>query len=410
MLTVETITGAARSSRTPDEQAAQIARLRELVGINRLITGPLDPDRVLPLVVEKSAQLIEADACVLLLADAAGRATVVAGLGVDASATAGFETALDEHLDVALRRLLASGAGDELMAVPVVAQGVVDGVLAAHWRAPRGPHPDDEFLLSAMADQAAIALANAVSYQSLYRSEREARETAEQAVLSRDQFLAMVSHDLRNPLGTILMSAMLLQRTLPATGDPSLRLQADRIQRSVDQMIRLVDDLLDVATMEAGTFAVERSPHDAVGLAREVVDPFVASAKARSIDLRVALPEGALPIACDRQRVQQVLGNLLGNAIKFTPEDGSVVLRVEPKAGEAVFSVADTGPGIPDSQLPRIFDRFWQADHQHGTGSGLGLFIARSLVEAHGGRIWAESRMGVGSVFSFAVALLPDGA
>jgi signal transduction histidine kinase len=259
-----------------------------------------------------------------------------------------------------------------------------------------------------MADQTAIALGHALSYQRLYRSERDARETSERAVRTRDEILAMVSHDLRNPLGTISMSATLLLRQLSEATDSSARLQAARIQRSVDQMIHLVDDLLDVARLETGTVDIELAPHDAVAVAREVVDPFLLAARSRSLELRLELPTGALPIACDRRRLLQVLSNLLGNALKFTPSGGVVVLRVAREQDEVVFSVTDTGPGIAAEQLPLVFERFWRADRHSQGGSGLGLFIASSLVAAHGGRIWADSTVGIGSVFSFALAILPD--
>ena len=114
----------------------------------------------------------------------------------------------------------------------------------------------------------------------------------------------------------------------------------------------------------------------------------------RSVELEFALPAAHLPVACDRQRVLQVLSNFLGNAIKFTPEGGRVLLRVERRGDEADFSVRDTGPGIPADQLPHVFERFWRADRKSQRSTGLGLFIARSLVQAHSGRIWAESEVG----------------
>jgi signal transduction histidine kinase len=406
MLTSDSFSGASRGAGA--EQPTDVERLRQLLDVVRLIVGTVDPDKVLPLVVDKTAALIGADESVLLLADTDGRATVAAAVGVSEAEAALFTTRLDEHLDVALRQLLHSRDGDDLVAVPVLAGGAIDGVLAAHWRAPRGCRPDDEFLLSAMADQTAIALGRALSYQRMYRSEREARETAERAVRTRDEILAMVSHDLRNPLGTISMSATLLLRQLSEAADASARLQASRIQRSVDQMIHLVDDLLDVARLETGTFDIELAPHDAVDVAREVVDPFLLAARSKSLELRLELPAGALPIACDRRRVLQVLSNLLGNAFKFTPAGGVVVVRVERQEAEVVFSVTDTGPGIAPEQLPLVFERFWRADRHSQSGSGLGLFIARSLIAAHGGRIWADSVVGVGSVFSFALAVLAD--
>jgi len=407
MLTIATVTGQAAAPPATGDAEQEISRLRRLLEINRLLVGTTDASELLDILVDKAAALVEADACVLLLADASRRARVVAARGLAAEPAAAFSAPLDEQIGVAIAGLLAAADPDVLIAVPVMVHGIIDGVLAAHWRAPRKPRPDDEFLMSAMTDQSAIALANAASYQQLYRGEREARETAERAVASRNELLAMVSHDLRNPLSTIAMSALLLLNGLPEGGPAPLRKQAERIQRSVHQMLRLVDDLLDVATIESGSFSVEKTPHAAFPLLRDALDTCQLAAQDKALVLRLVAPAAELIIACDRERLLQVLVNLIGNAVKFTPRGGTIELRVERRGADAVFSVADSGPGIAPDQLTRVFERYWQANRRSEQGSGLGLFIAKSLIEAHGGRLWAESEVGAGSTFSFAVAALP---
>jgi chemotaxis family two-component system sensor kinase Cph1 len=225
----------------------------------------------------------------------------------------------------------------------------------------------------------------------------------QQAVRARDDLVAVVSHDLRGPLAVIQMQAALLLRTGIDKEEPSLRLRAsaERVQKAVDRMNALIRDLLDLARIEAGRFDVRPRPE---GI-REIVDEALiiayplAEAKRIVIEVEEVSEDGS--VAADRERVFQVLANLTGNAIKFTPEGGKIVLRAEARSHEVLFTVADTGPGIPSEQLPHIFDRYWQARRTAHQGTGLGLYIAKGIVEAHGGRIWAESVPGAGARFYF---------
>src|SRR6266851_1911414 len=161
----------------------------------------------------------------------------------------------------------------------------------------------------------------------------------------------------------------------------------------------LIEDLLDLASIEAGRLTVERKRHPVTPLvqeALELVEPMAAQKKLR---LERELPSEPLDFDCDRERVLQVFGNLIGNAIKFTPEGGTIKVRAEMRGDETLFSVADTGPGIRPDELPHVFDRYWQAKKTARLGTGLGLSIAEGLVEAHGGHIWVESTPGRGSTF-----------
>lgn len=234
------------------------------------------------------------------------------------------------------------------------------------------------------------------------RAEREAAE----ALQARDQVLAVVSHDLRNLLGPIRAGAALMEEGAPP-GTPQRR-QLDRIQRSAAQMERLIQDLLDVARTEAGRLGLERGPLEPAALLGEAVELHRPLAAQRQIRLEGGAPEGLPPVAGDHGRLLQVLGNLIGNACKFTPEGGAVTLQAETAgAGEIRFSVADTGPGIAESDRPYLFEAFWQSARRlsggaaAAGGAGLGLSITKRLVEAHGGRLWVESAPGAGSVFSF---------
>lgn len=228
-------------------------------------------------------------------------------------------------------------------------------------------------------------------------------EREQQAVRARDDLVAVVSHDLKNPLGVIQMQSSLLLRGVGLKDEDfsrRLRASAERIQRSVDRMNALISDLLDLGKIEAGRFEVtptRQQPNMILDEALVVMGPL---AEQKSISLKIDAA-GTPDVLADRDRVYQVLSNLLGNAIKFTPEGGEVRLCTRSDAEGVVFSVVDSGAGIPPEQLQHIFNRYWQAPRTTRQGSGLGLYIARGIVEAHRGRMWVESTLGVGSRFHF---------
>ena len=229
----------------------------------------------------------------------------------------------------------------------------------------------------------------------------------QQAVRARDDLVAVVSHDLRNPLGVIQMqTSQLLRVSTAAQSDQSRRLRtaAERIQRSVDRMNALIQDLLDLAKIEAGRFALQPEPIEVGGLVEETLALMRPLAEARRIAI-LAPSSHAPPVLADPERVFQVFSNLIGNAIKFTPEGGTIAVTVDPQPGCVLFTVRDTGPGIPADQLPQLFNRYWQAPRKGQEGTGLGLYIAKGIVDSHGGRIWVESTPGAGTRFMFTLPL-----
>ena len=166
-------------------------------------------------------------------------------------------------------------------------------------------------------------------------------------------------------------------------------------------MNRLIQDLLDVAKIESGTFSIDSRPLDVSALLRETLDQFGALVEDQNLELERDANPDLPPVSADLDRVLQVFSNLIGNAVKFTPQGGRIVLRADRWDGAVRFSVADTGPGIPPESLPYLFDRFWQARSARRAGAGLGLTICKGIIEAHGGRIWTESEEGQGSTFHF---------
>ncbi len=232
------------------------------------------------------------------------------------------------------------------------------------------------------------------------------RARSDFAIANRDDFLGIVSHDLRNLLQGIVMSTDLLS-IRAADDEAGRRMLAglQRIERYAARMIRLIGDLVDVTSIDAGKLAVTPSRQDLCALVAEAMATFEPVASAKGISLVSENAEPSILADFDYDRMMQVLANLLTNAIKFSPEGGRISIRVERAAGKALCRVADTGPGIPGNMLELVFERFWQIGANDRRGLGLGLYISRCIVEAHGGTIWAESELGEGSRLSFTLPL-----
>jgi two-component system OmpR family sensor kinase/two-component system sensor histidine kinase BaeS len=223
----------------------------------------------------------------------------------------------------------------------------------------------------------------------------------------RREMTADIAHELRTPLSII-------QGNLEAVLDGVYPADAEHIQPALDQaqlLARLVEDLRTLALAEAGQLSLDRQPADAVELVKRVVASFEPQATDKRVALVVDTPPSLPRVQADGQRIAQVLTNLLGNALRYTPENGRVDVQLRAEARSVLITVTDTGPGISADDLPHIFDRFYRADKsrsrdpRNGGGSGLGLAIARSIVAAHGGRIWAESKTGQGTTLAFTLPI-----
>ena len=249
----------------------------------------------------------------------------------------------------------------------------------------------DEAILTQLAQLASVALENARLFKA-----------AQEATRARDDLVAIVSHDLRNPIHTIHMAASFLLDIAP-TNDRRVqaRRQLEVIQRSATRANRLIQDLLDVARIQAGGLAVDPIAVDVKSLVNEAVESATPLASAAHLKVECDVPDQIPMVSSDRERVLQVFANLIGNAIKFTPKGGEIRILASAENSEIRFVVADTGPGIPQAHLAHVFDRYWQAKSTAKLGTGLGLSIAKGIVEAHGGRIWAESPPNSGAQFNF---------
>jgi signal transduction histidine kinase len=242
-----------------------------------------------------------------------------------------------------------------------------------------------------LAQRAALAIENA-----------NLHDTVQRAVRARDEVLGVVSHDLRNPLSTIGMAAGLLAEAGTPDGSKE-QVAVASIERAAHQMNSMVDDLLDITSIEAGHFSVSPSQQDVGQLVRQVSDSLAPIAASKNVHLQYKIAPHTGSVWADSDQISRVFSNLVGNAIKFTPAEGNITIGAARQGSEIRFSVADTGPGISAEQLPHVFDRFWQAKPGDRRGAGLGLSIAEGIVEAHSGSIWVESTMGSGSTFAFAL-------
>ena len=292
-----------------------------------------------------------------------------------------------------LRLLLALGPRS-YMTVPLLARGRTLGAMAfIATGAVRRYTPADLAFAEELARRAAMAVDNARLYG-----------VAQRATSARDEILGIVSHDLRNPLSTISMCASALEESLPSP-EEGIRYMVETIQQSADWMNRLIEDLLDIASIETGHLSVDRRPEPLAPLLAQLETMFGASAAEAGIRFTTEVDAGVPPVLADRERILQVLANLVANARKFTPAGGEIRVRAGIDAAEPAlvrFTVHDTGCGIPQEHLPHLFDRFWQARrNSKERGTGLGLAISKGIIEAHGGRIWVESEVGAGSTFSF---------
>ncbi|HEX3478336.1 MAG TPA: CheR family methyltransferase, partial [Kofleriaceae bacterium] len=414
--------------------ALEIARLREievrehtrlelLAGAGPLLAEPIEYETTLDAVARLVVPVM-ADLCAVDLVEDDGAVTRVAAYHADpeirdqlermfgttprdqvpGDLRAAIETAQPQLRDGAVdpvagdtpeagyRRLADAIGTTSGIRAPLVVRGRVVGILRLVMAGSgRRYVPQDLELARELAHHAALAIERARLYSE-----------AQVAIAARDDLFAFVTHDLQNYLATIRVSATALAARHAADQRPNGHKQIDLISRTVTHMARLIEGLRDATMIETGQFTVATALEDIAALVSDAVETLAPQAEAKQLGLTMQL-DGDLPaVACDRDRVLQVIANLVGNAIKFTPPRGEIRVAAAPGDDEVRLSVSDTGPGIPEAQLARVFDRYWRGS---GQGAGLGLFIAKGIVEAHGGRIWVESTPGVGSAFHFTLPL-----
>jgi signal transduction histidine kinase len=287
------------------------------------------------------------------------------------------------------------------VAAPLVHAGETVGALSLHFKEAAAVGASDRTFTLLLAQAAATALHRARTYD----AELDKRRRAELLAQAREDVLGVVAHDLRNPLNLIQMTAeLMIDEELPLARRKEL---LGIGMRAAKQMNRLIEDLLDTVRLQAGRLSLDIEIVAVETIFRQAEETFRPLAEKRQLRFDTTLEDGAA-VRADPTRVAQIVGNLIGNAIKFTPEHGWVRLQAMREDTQVEFQVIDDGPGIPADSMAHLFDSFWQARLSDRRGVGLGLTIAKGIVEAHGGRMWVESTVGTGSTFHFTLPAAGD--
>jgi signal transduction histidine kinase len=282
------------------------------------------------------------------------------------------------------------------LSTPLVHAGETVGAISFHFKEAAAVGASDRTFTLLIAQAAATALHRARTYD----AELDKRRHAELLAQAREDVLGVVAHDLRNPLNLIQMTAeLMIDEVLPLAKRKEM---LDIALRAAKQMNRLIDDLLDTVRLQAGRLSLDVEEVSVEAIMKQAEETYRPLAQRRHLHFETEAQDGAT-VRADPTRVSQIVGNLIGNAIKFSREDGSVRLCAKSEEKQVVFQVVDDGPGIPPDNMSHLFDNFWQARKNDRRGVGLGLAIVKELVEAHGGKIWVESQVDHGSTFSFSL-------
>jgi signal transduction histidine kinase len=374
-------------------------QLRRLVDINRAFSNRTSLDQIARFTVEQGADLLGASAGVLMLLDTEEVLNVRAAHGIDDARVARFQAPLDDEVTGRLLGLLQVPEAS-LIAVPLVVGGRVTGLLAVGLA--QAATSLDEWLLSGLADQAGVALENA-RLGGEFRIELEGRlRVSEGATNAKDRALATLAHDIRSPLGAIEGYCAVLEDGLYGAMTEKQLHGIGRIRMSGRHLLSLLDNVLDMARLSAGAMSVRADPVQLLAIARDSVDILVPAAFVKRQSLRLESAADVCVIG-DAARLRQVLVNLIGNAVKFTPVDGTITVSLGSSADGGALAelrVTDTGPGIPEADRAAIFEAYFRSAGTAGApGVGLGLAISQALVQQMGGALSIESELGKGSSF-----------
>ncbi len=436
----------ARLKENQAELQRKVVETRALYEVGQEIAAHIALEPTLQLIVDRARTLLQADVALLALRqpesdDFAVRA--YSGVAIAALATLRFRSGeglggrvaasgmpmvvgdyLAEFRDSPFLQIVQEANLRSQVGVPLKAHNTVIGVLYVSSRAPHQFHEQDRELLSALADQGAIAIENAKLYEDVRRhaEELEAKVEARTRELQeankrlqsqqiqleiasghKSQFLASMSHELRTPLNAVLGYTELILDNIYGEVPANIRDILQRVQTSGRHLLGLINDVLDLSKIEAGKFTLSLQDYSLKEIVQAVAAAVEALAVEKKLALRVTVPPDLPRGRGDERRIVQVLLNLVGNAIKFT-EAGEVRVQATVSDGQFLVVVSDTGPGISEADQQKIFEEFQQVDsastRQKG-GTGLGLPIAKKIIELHGGRMWVESTPGKGSTFSF---------
>jgi signal transduction histidine kinase len=378
----------------------KLEQLRKLSDISRAFTYTTTLDEVARLTVESGAALVGAVTAVVMVNDEEGLLQVRAAYGVADESVTRFRAPLTDEIIGRLHGLL--GVSDEaFVAVPLVVGGAVSGLLAVGFE--DSPAESDEWFLSALADQAAVSLENA-RLGGEVRLEMESRlRASEGATNAKDRALATLAHDIRSPLGAINGYCEILSDGLYGPVNDQQRDALARVQLSGRHLLSLLENVMDIARLSAGVAGVRNEVVDLRAVAREAVEIMTPASYAKRQALSLAAGPAVSALG-DVSRTRQVLVNLIGNAVKFTPEQGVITVtaaRVSGPAGDrGEIRVTDSGPGIAKSEQAAVFEAYYRSEGTAAVpGIGLGLAISHALVARMGGELSVESTLGDGASF-----------
>ena len=382
-------------------------QLRRLVDINRTFSNRTSLDQIARFTVEQGAELLGASAGVLMLLDTAEMLNVRAAHGIAEATVARFRVPLDDAVSGRLLGLLEVPEAS-LIAVPLVVGGRVTGLLAVGL--PHVATSLDEWLLSGLADQAGVALENARLGGEVRLDMENRLRRSEGVASSKDRALATLAHDIRSPLGAIEGYCAVLEDGLYGALTEKQIHAISRVRMSGHHLLALLENVLDMARLSAGAMPIRAEPVNLEEIARDSVDILIPASFVKRQTLRLE-SAGSLRIVGDAARLRQVLVNLIGNAVKFTPVDGTITVLVSPASdddGIAELRVTDSGPGIPEADRAAIFEAYFRSAGAAGTaGVGLGLAISRTLVEQMQGSLCLESELTKGSSFILRFPCMP---
>jgi phosphoserine phosphatase RsbU/P len=379
-------------------------QLRRLTEVSRALTYTTSLAQVMQLTVERGAELLDASAAVLMISDAEGLLQVRATHGIAEERAARFRAPLTDELIGRLLGLL-NVSNDCFIAVPLVAGGEVTGLVAVAMQKPSTQ--SDEWLLSALADHAAVALETARLGGEVRVDMEDRLRVSESATNAKDRALSTLAHDIRTPLGAIEGYCELIQDEMYGPINDRQREAIGRVRLSGRHLLSLLDNVMEMARLTAGVVDVSAEPVQLADVAREAVHMLVPAADAKLQALQLGRTANVMVVG-DHARVRQILVNLIGNAVKFTPQDGSItVTTAQHDSVWGEVRVSDTGPGISEADQAAIFEPYYRsAGTAQLPGIGLGLAISQALVQRMGGTLDVESERGAGSAFVIRLPLL----
>ncbi len=413
----------AHTATTAREARARAERMHDTLAA---LARAVSPDEIVGAILEQGLLALHADAGAVWVRSRQGECLELAGaVGLNDTSVARFRrVALDARVPIAEAArtgtlVLVESIAEQVQrfpeqpheyafspgacaCVPLALGGKIIGVLGVSVHDWRAFGDDERSLMLALGDHCVQALERA----RLYFGERTAREAAERAATARDELMAIVSHHLRSPLALVATSAHLLQELLRSSAPPSeqLGMHARQIADATHRMSSMVRNLLDAARLDAGSLRIVAMRVELAAVLDEVI-AILSPAADRRGQTFVLRADEPLVVICDRDLTVVALSNLVENAIKFSPEGATIAVRAHRERTNAHICVIDEGPGIAAQDLPRVFQRYWQGPGTKRQGIGLGLYIARTYLEAQGGHIRADSKPGHGSEFCFELPL-----